>query len=462
LQKAAESIGLLGIIQEAMPALWTEIFALSCYLVASDKPVMYCEDWASDNEGIDVGSMASQRISELLEAFGCAERNAFYGAWYKHIREREYIALDITSVSSYSKRISEMEWVYNRDGEDLPQANICMLFGEQSKLPVYQALYSGSLNDVTTLKATLAEFKAIVGTDDIMLAMDKGFFSAANVNMLLGGGEGAYKFLLPIPFTCKFAKSQADSERKDIDQISNVILTSSTPIRGIHKVRTWGVEGKKLHTHVYYDPEKATVRRNELYGHVAALKNEALKDPANPKLQREYKRYLIVRKSGKADGGVTVNIREGVVAKKLETAGWFVLISNHIEDAQAAHDIYRIKDVVEKAFLKYKNSLGIDRFRVHNSERMHNKTFAAFIALILASHIYNVMKEKQLHKRMTFDSLLITLSKLKIAAVGETKVLRPLTKEQNEIFEAFDIPKPVLEPSEQKQTPKKRGRKKSE
>ena len=47
------------------------------YLIAEDKPVMYCEQWVESNAGFDVGSMSGQRISELLAAFGCPERNSF-------------------------------------------------------------------------------------------------------------------------------------------------------------------------------------------------------------------------------------------------------------------------------------------------------------------------------------------------------------------------------------------------
>lgn len=62
-----------------------------------------------------------------------------------------YIALDITSISSYSQLMKSCEWGYNRDHENLPQINLCMLFGEESMLPVYQTAYTGSLKDVTTL-----------------------------------------------------------------------------------------------------------------------------------------------------------------------------------------------------------------------------------------------------------------------------------------------------------------------
>jgi hypothetical protein len=441
LKEVAARTGLWAVLRQTLPSIWQEVFTLASYLIVSDKPVMYCEDWISGNEWLDVGSMSSQRVSEFLAGFGEAERNGFYRAWCGHVREREYIALDITSVSSYSKQIADCEWGHNRDKEKLPQVNLCMLFGEQSRLPVYQTNYSGSLGDVSTLETTMNEFDALLGTHEAVIVMDKGFFSAKNVDMLMGKGV---RFLISVPFTSGFAKRQVESERKDIDRISNVIRTSGAPIRGVHKLRSWGKCGAKLHSHIYFNPEKALKERNELFEHIAHLREIAAVDPENREYDGEINRYLIVRKSEKAVGGHTVNVREDAIAKSLLTAGWFVLISNHIDNPQDAYDVYRTKDVVEKGFWKYKNSLGLDRLRVHSDERTQNKTFVAFIALILASHVHNTMKNKGLYKLMTFDRLFLTLAKLKSATVNGRRFLRPLTKQQKDLFRAFDIPLPCL------------------
>jgi transposase len=438
LKAAAEKTGLWDVLQQAFPSVWKEVFTLACYLIVSDKPVMYCEDWVSNNEWLDVGSMSSQRVSDLLVSFGETERNSFYRQWCKYIQEKEYIALDITSVSSYSRQVEDCEWGHNRDNENLPQINLCMLFGEKSRLPVYQTNYSGSLGDVSTLETTINEFNALFGVTEAVIVMDKGFFSAKNINMLFGKG---IRFLVSMPFTSKFAKQQIESERKDIDQIAKVILTSGAPIRGIHKLRTWGKDGKKLHVHVYFDPEKALKERNDIFNSVARLKEFATENHKSDKYKDEIKRLLIVRKSEKT-GGYTISIREDVIAKSLETAGWFVLVSNHVEDAQEAFDIYRMKDVVEKGFWKYKNSLGLDRLRVHGDKRAQNKVFVAFIALILASHVHNIMKEKELYKSMTFDRLFLILAKLKCADISGQRILRPLTKQQKDLFKVFDVPLP--------------------
>jgi hypothetical protein len=459
LRELSTKIGLLDILRDTLPDVWEEVFALACYLITEDKPVMYCEDWIASNAGLDVGSMSSQRISDLHVAFGCSERNSFYQSWSRLIREREYIALDITSVSSYSERIEACEWGYNRDGEDLPQINICMLFGEDSKLPVYQTVYSGSLRDVSTLKSTVSEFTSLTGSSDIMIVMDKGFFSAKNINMLLDSEKDGLHchFLISVPFTNQFAKDFVESERIDIDRIENVVLTNGSPIRGIHKLHDWG-DDVQLNSHVFFNPEKAVRERNELFGYVTSLARQATADPYNEKLAAEYARYLIVRKVQKNSRDVTVSIREDVVAKELGTTGWFILLSNCIKDSQIAHDIYRMKDVVEKSFLRYKNNLGLKRLRVHSDERMQNKIFIAFIALIITSAIHETMKRKCLYKHMTLHKLILTLAKLKSTTINGKDILRPMTKEQVDILKAFDIRIPdydTLKPS----APKKRGRK---
>jgi len=75
---------------------------------------------------------------------------------------------------------------------------------------------------------------------------------------------------------------------------------------------------------------------------------------------------------------------------------------------------------------------------------MRNKLFVAFIALTLVSHIHKVMKEKDLYRKMTMEKMFITLSNLKKVAINGLHILRPITKEQKDIFSAFSIPIPSV------------------
>lgn len=441
LRQLSDVIGLTASLAVSVPRYWQEIFMLACYLIASGDPFLYCEEWVKDTECLPVGSMSSQRISELLTSIKPEEREGFFQSWCGYRSEQEYLALDITSTSSYSELVDDVEWGYNRDHERLPQINICMLMGETSRLPVYQTVYSGSLKDVSTLRTTLSKFDSITDGRPVLAVMDKGFFSRKNVTAMLGDKK-IKKFIIAIPFTSSFAKQQVAGERKDIDSVQNTIVVNGDSMRAVTKVRAWNKE-HNVFTHIYYSAKKAFYRREELYAHVAILREKAEKFSAQYANDSEYTKYLTIRRSEKTESGYTVSIREDAITSELETAGWVVIISNDIDNAKEAMRIYRGKDVVEKGFLRLKKTLDLGRLRVHSQESMQNKVFIGFIALVMLSEIHKVMSDEGMYKRITLKQLLHTLSRHRIQQINGTRIIYPATKEQRNIYKAFDVEEPV-------------------
>jgi hypothetical protein len=100
-QALARRIGLIDTLEAVFPSFWQQIFMLACYLVSTGDPALYLEDWLSGTESLPVGSMSSQRVSELLARLQEHERRSFYQKWATFRSEQEYLALDITSVLSY-------------------------------------------------------------------------------------------------------------------------------------------------------------------------------------------------------------------------------------------------------------------------------------------------------------------------------------------------------------------------
>jgi transposase len=167
------------------------------------------------------------------------------------------------------------------------------------------------------------------------------------------------------------------------------------------------------------------------------MRDNATSEPEKYVNDERYRKFMIVRKS---DGtGYTVNVREEVVEAAYNHAGWLVIISNDVMDAREALRIYRAKDVVEKGFLRLKNSLDVGRLRVHGQNAMRNKVFIGFIALILLSQIHNVMLGKDMYKKWTLKEMLRVLSKQRVQDINDTRVFFPPTKEQKEIFDMFDV-----------------------
>jgi transposase len=447
LHAIAELIGLKQILSQAMTSCWQEIFTLASYLICSEDPFMYCEHWVETNETLPTGSLSSQRISELLHAITVEERTNFYRAWGQYRSEREYLALDITSISSWSYLIEDVEWGYNRDGEKLPQVNLCMLMGEQSKLPVFQTLYCGSLKDVSTLETTVEEATAYsTHHKKVLLVMDKGFYSAKNLTILLN--HRGFRFIMPVPFTVRMARELVRREKDAIDTISHTLVSGKHSVRAVGVVESWETDRQgcrhQLYTHLYFNPLKAAERKEELYAHVALLVQAARENPKNKKFREDFTRYLSINPKGNGNAGCSIKVRHEVLEKELETSGWLVLVSNRVKDPREALSIYRAKDVVEKGFFRLKNSIDLERLRIHSWQSMQNKAFIGFVSIILLSHINKVMLEKGLYKKFTIKSLILTLKKLRIQYINGQPILFPVTKEQKMIFDAFSILEPRL------------------
>ncbi|MCX6053918.1 MAG: hypothetical protein NTZ74_03200, partial [Chloroflexi bacterium] len=75
--------------------------------------------------------------------------------------------------------------------------------------------------------------------------------------------------------------------------------------------------------------------------------------------------------------------------------------------------------------------------------RMQNKIFVGFIALILMSWVHKNMSDKGMYQQMTFDKMMLTLSKIKTATINGQRILRPLTKEQKQILQQLGVDAPV-------------------
>jgi hypothetical protein len=66
----------------------------------------------------------------------------------------------------------------------LPQINLCLLFGQQSRLPCYYRKLAGNMPDVKNLRKLLADMNTL-DQKKIKVVLDRGFFSAANINDLV-------------------------------------------------------------------------------------------------------------------------------------------------------------------------------------------------------------------------------------------------------------------------------------
>ena len=266
-----QEIKLIDSLKYAFPDTWQELFTMACYMVATNEPFMYCEDWVASTETFEVKSnLSSQYISFLFKNQKAECRDRFYRHWFGIHKDNEYAALDITSESSYSNLIGEVEYGYNRDGEDLPQVNHCMLIGETTRLPIIQDVFQGSIRDVSTLETFVIRMEKLLDEAFayVRFVTDKGFYSRHNIDVLL---EKNIEFLIAMPFTSNLSAQILDEVRPDIEKSDNAININGNVIMGKRIEVHWD-ESHVLFANVYYNPLKALEDKMDLLRKVAYLR----------------------------------------------------------------------------------------------------------------------------------------------------------------------------------------------
>ena len=314
----SERMGLLGVLRETLPDYWKQIFTVACFLVSSGDPVMYCDEWADKTDGLPQCAVSASSVSRLFQEITLTDRNSFFEAWNDVLKENEYSALDITSISTYSEFIKDAEWGHNRDNENMPQINLCLILGEQSRLPAYQAVYSGSLTDVSTLKTTL-ESAASLSLSKITAVMDKGFYKATNVDDMLSDQTGI-RFLIATPFSNAFAKKLVEDSRQCIDLVENSIDVGDDSVLGVAKQQQWGGD-RTVNAHIFYNVVQAAIAKRDLYSQVSSLAQLAKMEPTSKVNKQSFKKYLNIKNPG--GPRFSVQIHQDVVDEELATkVGW--------------------------------------------------------------------------------------------------------------------------------------------
>ena len=105
--------------------------------------------------------------------------------------------------------------------------------------------------------------------------------------------------------------------------------------------------------------------------------------------------------------------------------------------------LYRVRDLIEKAFANLKERLDMRRMSVSSSENFEGKLFVQFLALIYLSYIKKQMDEKDLYKKYTMQTLLDDLDIIELyQQPGRAHHLSEITKKQIALYDAMGVPFP--------------------
>lgn len=436
-------------LKACFPLYDAQILSIAYYLILEDRnPLSRFGKWAATHKHPYGKDIPSQRSSDLFAQVTEAAKNEFFILQGKRKKEREYWFYDATSISSYSKCLAQAKYGNNKDHEDLEQINIAVLFGEGSQLPFYYRKLPGNIPDVKTIKSLIADIDCLK-YKKIKLAMDRGFYSEDNVNAMLAAH---LKFLIGVKVSLAYVQEALAPVRETMRNYD-----CYHPVHGLYaysKTIAWNYkqdrpykgdtieDERRMYLHIYYSGVRALEDETSFTLKLIALKDELESGKVKTEHEKQYAKYFDVTSSPKR--GVKVIVKQKEIDQAKKNYGYFAMLSNEIKDPIKALELYRSKDLIEKAFENLKDRLSFKRTLVSSEQSLDGKLFVEFIALIVMSHIKRKMQESELFKKYTMQEMLDQIDLIEcFEQKGRKLRYGEITKKQSDIYEALGIKPPA-------------------
>lgn len=449
LDQLSEELGLTSDLKQCFPDTYKKLLSIAYYLILEDNNPLYrFEKWNFTHKHPYGADIASPRSSELFAAITDEQVNKFFRLQGKRRVQEEYWAYDSTSISSYSETLKQIQYGKNKENDKLPQLNLLLVFGEKSGLPFYYRKLAGNIPDSKTVKHLLEELD-ILGFGKAKFVMDRGFYSEDNINGLY---REHVKFIVGARLSLKFIKNNLDRVYDDIrmfnnydDGIATYGYTVSSEWNYIQERPYKGdviKDKRRIYIHYYYSIEKGADDEQAFDKRIASLHKELLENKLVESNKKAYEQFFEVKTTPKR--GRQVSYKEDAIKEARRYLGYFTLITNEKMDAFTALHLYRMKDVVEKAFGNIKERLNMRRLLVSSEKGLDGKIFTEFVALILISYLDHKMKESNLYKNYTMQALFDKLDVLEcFEDINHSLRIGEMLNKQAEIYEALGVRVPT-------------------
>jgi len=420
-----------------------KLMSLVYFLILEGESSMYrFPKFAKTHQHPSNEVISSQRISDIFAKITENEKTTFFQNRIKKCVENEYLAYDTTSISSYSETMNQIKYGKNKDLENLAQINLAMVFGEESLLPVYYRKMPGNIGDVSTIKKLLVDMD-FFGMKKVNFVLDRGFYSANNVNSLY---KNRHKFVIAARTNNKLIKQFIDDMCEEVKDFRNynsdhdiycLTKNSKWKYEYTDKKGTFKSDNKLFYLHLYYDGTRAEQEKKEFIKKLKNAQKSYEQESCSDTRKALFDQYFIEKKDGKK---VYFIHNQEAIDLQMKKFGYFVLVSNNVACASESLSIYRNKDVVEKTFCNLKNRLDMKRTKVSSEESLEGKLFVQFVALIYISYIHQIMLKNNLYKNYSKSSLLDEIDVIEIFKYKGKKIhYSEITQKQRDILRCFNV-----------------------
>lgn len=374
-----------------------KIISIARFWMANpDKTIRRIEEWQINHTIPYQDGMSEDTCYLLMKQLGrdITVSQKYFQYRASHTLSRASVAVDSTTVSSYSELLNDVRFGYNKDGNGLAAVKMLTLFSLSDHQPIAFSRQPGNIPDVVSVLNALKQL-SVLGMDKPLLVLDGGFFSEENI---LGFLQAHTKFLMRGQLDSKwilpelkplFTEMEVPSHACPEDPSKYCVTKRIRHLFSYERKRTRGgiqkgdivTEEHRLYLHLVLDTDKARLDTALLMKDIQHVKKQLEGGIDSSLLTKEEARiadrYLII---SNVRNRLVITLNDKAIMKVTRLYGYFVLVSNEKMDAFSALREYRLREKTEEGFRLDKQYNDAHVTRTKSTESLEGRFFCQFVA----------------------------------------------------------------------------------
>ena len=392
-----------------------KIISLARYLFATDgKSLPGITSWQYSHP-LPYDEGLSESIYHAL--FADVGRNeslmqSFFASRLEKAGDTALLAYDSTTISTYSKQISEARFGFNKAHDGLPTVKLLSLYSVETRQPVVFTRQPGNQPDVITIENALKQLQ-VLGIKKAEIVTDNGYYSEKNLAEML---HAHFDFITLVKIGISWVKKELENRFNEFSSTGSACpfdtsthgvsvmlkheFTRQRKYASVKKGLAGGTQEsfeRRIYLHLYFNPfrkvEQDSTFDKDMFELKYLVEKETAEEELSPGAVEKINKYLNINRRGNA---VNVTFNEKAIAEAKKYHGYFALVSNCEKDPFECLSKYRRRETIEQFFEAGKQKTDGTRTRVWSSESLMGRMFVQFVALCYYEYLSEQLRQIKL------------------------------------------------------------------
>lgn len=392
-----------------------KVISLARYLLATDgQSLPGITSWQYSHPLPYDEGLSESIYHDLFTDVGRNESlmQSFFASRIEKAGDTALLAYDSTTISTYSKQISEARFGFNKAHDGLPTVKLLSLYSVETRQPVVFTRQPGNQPDVITIENALKQLQ-VLGIKKAEIVTDNGYYSEKNLAEML---HARFDFITLVKIGISWVKKELENRFNEFSSTGSACpfdtsthgvsvmlkheFTRQRKYASVKKGLAGGTQEsfeRRIYLHLYFNPfrkvEQDSTFDKDMFELKYLVEKETAEEDLSPGAVEKINKYLNINRRGNA---VNVTFNEKAIAEAKKYHGYFALVSNCEKDPFECLSKYRRRETIEQFFEAGKQKTDGTRTRVWSSESLMGRMFVQFVALCYYEYLSEQLRQIKL------------------------------------------------------------------